>query len=203
MRKKLQIFISSTFADLVAERQVAVEAVLKAGHIPAGIGIEPFFLESPMETIRRWIDESDVYILILGGIYGTMLPDDSKSYTHWEYDYAGELGKPRFALVLTDEALRQKPYDFVIAADYQKFQEFKQSVIEDVSIFHIAEEWHVRWVIHEKLKEYKGKNDLDGWVSGKNIPDVQKLLEENASLLRENARLHAELKKTLPDTSQS
>lgn len=186
MRKKLQVFISSTFADLVAERQAAVEAVLKAGHIPAGIGIEPFFLESPMDTIKRWIQESDVYMLILGGIYGTMLPDESKSYPHWEYDYAGELGKPRFALVLTDEALRQKPYDFVVMSDYEKFQEFKQSVMEDVSIFHIAEEWHVGWVIHEKLKEYRGRDDLGGWVSGKDIPDVQKLLEENA-------RLNAEL----------
>ena len=106
------------FADLVAERQAAVEAVLKAGHIPAGIGIEPFFLESPMETIKRWIQESDVYILILGGIYGTMIPDESKSYPHWEYDYAGELGKPRFALILTDEALRQKPYDFVLITNH-------------------------------------------------------------------------------------
>nr|WP_237763076.1 DUF4062 domain-containing protein [Paenibacillus sp. A3] len=62
--KKLQIYISSTFADLVAERQIAVEAILKAGHIPAGIGIDPFFLERPMDTIKRWIDESDVFITI-------------------------------------------------------------------------------------------------------------------------------------------
>nr|WP_253947828.1 DUF4062 domain-containing protein [Paenibacillus ehimensis] len=55
MKKKLQIYISSTFADLVAERQIAVEAILKAGHIPAGIGIDPFFLERPMDTIKRWI----------------------------------------------------------------------------------------------------------------------------------------------------
>ncbi|MFB0843124.1 DUF4062 domain-containing protein [Paenibacillus oleatilyticus] len=188
MRKKLQIYISSTFVDLVAERQIAVEAILKAGHIPAGIGIDPFFLERPMDTIKRWIDESDVFILILGGLYGNMLPDESKSYPHWEYDYAGELGKPRFALVLTDEALRRQPYDFVGVSSYQKFQEFKQSVMEDVAIFHIAEEWHVRWVLHEKLKEYTGRDDLGGWVSGKDIPDVQKLLEENA-------RLKAELEK--------
>lgn len=195
MRKKLQVFISSSFADLVAERQAAAEAVLKAGHIPAGIGIEPFFMKSPMETIKRWIQESDVYILILGGIYGTMLPDESKSFPHWEYDYAGELGKPRFALVLTDEALRQKPYDFVVMSGYQEFQEFKQSVLEEMSIFHIEQVWHISWVIHEKLKEYKGRDDLYGWVSGKDVPDVQKLLEENASLLRENAELKAELEK--------
>ena len=35
--KKYQIFVSSTFTDLIAERQSAVEAILKAGHIPAGM----------------------------------------------------------------------------------------------------------------------------------------------------------------------
>jgi hypothetical protein len=34
-----------------------------------------------------------------------------------------------------------------------------------------------------------------GWVSGKDVPDAQKLLEDNASLLRENAKLNAELEK--------
>ncbi|MDD5007450.1 MAG: DUF4062 domain-containing protein [Syntrophorhabdaceae bacterium] len=37
MKKKLQVFISSTYSDLKAERQSAVDAVLKAGHIPAGM----------------------------------------------------------------------------------------------------------------------------------------------------------------------
>jgi hypothetical protein len=36
-RKKLHVFVSSTFSDLVPERQAAVEAILTAGHIPAGI----------------------------------------------------------------------------------------------------------------------------------------------------------------------
>ncbi|MDR0267822.1 DUF4062 domain-containing protein [Paenibacillus sp.] len=192
MRKKLQVYISSTFADLVEERYAAVEAVLKAGHIPAGI--ELFFKETPMSIIKRWIDESDIYILILGGFYGLTLPDDeSKSYTHWEYDYAGEVGKPRFAFAITDEALRQKPYDFVVGEHYLKLQEFKQSVFEEVPTFYVEDVRHIHMVIHDKLTEYARRDDLSGWFSGKGLPDVQKLLEENANLLRENAKLNAEL----------
>lgn len=67
MRKKLQVYISSTFYDLIEERQAAVEAILNTGHIPAGV--ELFFNESPLKTRKRWIDESDVYILILGGLW--------------------------------------------------------------------------------------------------------------------------------------
>ncbi|RNB83398.1 DUF4062 domain-containing protein [Brevibacillus fluminis] len=193
MRKKLQVYISSTFADLVEERHAAVEAVRKAGHIPAGI--ELFYKESKIEIIKRWIDESDVYILILGGFYGLTLPDESKSYTHWEYDYAGEIGKPRFAFIVTDEALRQKPYDFLAIEHYQKYQEFKQTVFEEIPTFYAEDVRHIQLVIRDKLPEYEGRTDLYGWVSGKDAPDVQKLLEENAGLLKENAKLHAELEK--------
>lgn len=35
MKKKLQVFVSSTWTDMILERQAAVEAILEAGHIPA------------------------------------------------------------------------------------------------------------------------------------------------------------------------
>ena len=37
---KMQVFISSTFEDMKAERQTAVQAILEAGHIPAGMELE-------------------------------------------------------------------------------------------------------------------------------------------------------------------
>jgi Domain of unknown function (DUF4062) len=36
-KKKLQVFVSSTYTDLRDERQAAVEGILSAGHIPAGM----------------------------------------------------------------------------------------------------------------------------------------------------------------------
>ncbi|MFD0716405.1 DUF4062 domain-containing protein [Paenibacillus sp. GCM10027626] len=193
MRKKLQVYISSNYSDLIEERHAAVEAVLRAGHIPAGI--ELHFKEPSMGIIKKWIDDSDVFVLIIGGAYGFMLPDESKSYPHWEYDYAGEAGKPRFAFVVTDEALRQKPYDFVRMKNYGKHVRFKRSVMESVPIYYVEDIRHIMLVLREKLPEYEVRDDLHGWISGKDVPDVQKLLEENASLLKENAKLNAELEK--------
>ena len=37
MKKKIQVFISSTYKDLQDERQAAVEAVLSTNNIPAGM----------------------------------------------------------------------------------------------------------------------------------------------------------------------
>lgn len=47
-----------------------------------------------MGNYKNWIEESDVYMLILGGRYGSIEPKSGKSYTQLEYEYALELGKP-------------------------------------------------------------------------------------------------------------
>ncbi|MGV2068965.1 DUF4062 domain-containing protein [Agrobacterium sp. 22-226-1] len=88
MKKKLQVFVSSTFTDLQTERQAAVQAILKAGHIPAGMELFTASDKSQWEIIKRWIDESDVYMLILGGRYGSVDKETGVSYTEMEYDYA-------------------------------------------------------------------------------------------------------------------
>jgi|ERR1041385_546458 hypothetical protein len=105
-RNRLQVFVSSTFTDLREERQAAVEAILSAGHIPAGMELFAAGNESQMEAIRQWIDESDVFLLILGGRYGSIEPKSGKSYIHLEYEHALSKGKPLFACVIADEALK-------------------------------------------------------------------------------------------------
>lgn len=107
MERKLQVFISSTNKDLVSERQAAVKAILDAGHIPAGMELFKAG-NSQLETIYRWIDDSDVYLLILGGRYGSIDKASKLSYTHLEYEYALSKGIPAFAIVLSEKMLNMK-----------------------------------------------------------------------------------------------
>lgn len=108
MNRKLQVFISSTYIDLIKERQAAVEAVLEAGHIPAGMELFAAGDDEQMKVIREWIDDSDVYMLILGGRYGSVEPKSGKSYTHLEYEYAVKKKKALFAVFMTDDYFNQK-----------------------------------------------------------------------------------------------
>lgn len=85
-------------------------------------------------------------------------------------------------------ALRQKPYDFTAIEYYQEFQEFKQTVMEQVPIYYVEDVRHIKMVLRDQWPVYAARDDLHGWISGKVVPDVQKLLEENA-------RLKAELEK--------
>ena len=70
--KKYQVFISSTFADLADERRKALDVLLMADCIPAGM--EAFVATDleQFEVIKRVIDLCDYYILIIGKRYGSV-----------------------------------------------------------------------------------------------------------------------------------
>ena len=70
MQKKYQVFISSTFRDLIDERQDAIRSVLDLGHIPSGMEVFPAADMEQFEYIKRIVDECDYYVLVIGGRYG-------------------------------------------------------------------------------------------------------------------------------------
>src|SRR5436309_534436 len=106
--KRLQVFISSTYLDLKEERQAAVSAILSAGHIPAGMELFAAGDQSQLAVIQDWIDQSDIFMLILGGRYGSIEPESQKSYTQLEYEYALKQEKPLFSVVIDDNALNER-----------------------------------------------------------------------------------------------
>jgi hypothetical protein len=109
--KKYQIFISSTFSDLQAERQIAFKAILDLEQIPAGMEAFPAIDMEQFEYIKRVIDECDYYLLIIGARYGST-DKTGVSFTELEYDYACEKGKTVIALLHGDiDALPKKNYD--------------------------------------------------------------------------------------------
>ena len=95
---RYQVFISSTFKDLEKERKILAQTLLKKGCYPAGMEWFPAVDEEQFEYIKQVIDDTDYYVIVLGGLYGTIAPD-GKSYTEKEYDYAVAKGKRIIALV--------------------------------------------------------------------------------------------------------
>lgn len=211
MKKKLQVFISSTYEDLKEERQVAVESVLNAGHIPAGMELFKSDDKSQKEIIKRWIDESDVYMLILGGRYGSIDDETGLSYTHWEYNYAGEVGKPRFAVVIHESALEGKVRKLGTAVIERNnaalYEGFKDDVLSKVCRFY-SDLKDIKITVLESLKEYEGNPNLFGWVSGRDVRSIEKLeqidllegkyatlLEKYNKLIQDNGKLQEQKRK--------
>ncbi|MDE7253655.1 MAG: DUF4062 domain-containing protein [Acetatifactor sp.] len=198
MNKKLQVFVSSTYTDLVEERQAAVEAILDAGHIPAGMELFKAGNESQLKTIYKWIDESDVYMLILGGRYGTIEPKTNKSYTQIEYEYAASKGIPIFAVVLSEPFLKNKMNvtskigDVIEQKEPEKYKEFKDIVMSKI-IREADDCKDIKLAIHSTLNEFMNDYNLTGWVRNTDENDTVQMLKDNSLLIKENNVLNKQI----------
>ena len=198
MKKKLQVFISSTYKDLQDERQAAVEAVLSTNNIPAGMELFKAGNNSQWETIKRWINDSDVYMLILGGRYGSIEPTSKKSYTHLEYEYAISQNIPVFATVLSDNFLADKVKNGQNADDIYEhdnkalYEEFKELVMSKM-VKPVDDCKDIKLAIHESISELKDEYDFEGWTRGVSDSTYRNLVEQNSKLVQENKELKEQL----------
>lgn len=94
VEKRYQVFVSSTYKDLTDERATVIQAVLGLEHLPAGMEMFPAANEDQWTLIKRVIDESDYYVVVVGGRYGSVDESEGVSYTEREYDYAIETKTP-------------------------------------------------------------------------------------------------------------
>jgi hypothetical protein len=151
--------------------------------------------KSQLDIIKRWIDESDVYMLILGGRYGSVEPESGISYTELEYDYALEIGKPLFAVVIADEALENKAKEHgTLVIEKERPSElklFKEKVLTNISSF-FEDMKDIRLCVMESLPEIASTRDLAGWISGNEISDTKGLVDEIAKLNAEVRELTKE-----------
>ena len=105
MSKRYQVFVSSTYTDLIEERKEVTQAILKCDCFPAGMELFPASNKKQWEIIKKVIDDSDFYLLIIAGRYGSLgLDDNGKKvgYTEMEFDYAVSTNKPIIVLLHDD-----------------------------------------------------------------------------------------------------
>jgi hypothetical protein len=89
MNPKYQIFISSTYVDLKAERDQVVKAILEMGHIPVGMEMFSAGDESQWQVIARTIEQSDYYVVVVAHRYGSL--DEICSSWESKADLAGKV----------------------------------------------------------------------------------------------------------------
>ena len=162
MIKKYQIFISSTYKDLKNERQAAIKTILKLNHIPIGMEMFSAGDDDQWAVIKRTIDTSDYYVVIIGFRYGSTT-DLGISYTEKEYDYAVSKGIPVLAFI-KDESVpstsRQRESDL---SKQEKLFSFREK-----SKNKMAEFWknkdELATVLATSLHNAFVHNPRSGWI---------------------------------------
>lgn len=197
----MQVFISSTYKDLIEERQAAVEAVLKADHIPAGMELFKAGDESQLTVIKNWIDQSDIYMLIVGGRYGSIEPKSGLSYTHLEFKMAIESGIPMFVIILKEEMTSRK----ILSTDNLlksvdvfetklKIKKLHKKFVDEVAgdnriVSFVDNIDHLKAEIFVSLNNVIKTKNLTGWVRA----DDSQLISENLELKKINKALNEEI----------
>ena len=98
MDRRYQVFISSTFTDLIDERREVMQALLEMDCLPAGMELFPAGNTDQWTLIKGVIEQCDYYLVVLGGRYGSVT-EEGISFTEKEYDYAVKLGIPVMGFV--------------------------------------------------------------------------------------------------------
>lgn len=183
--KRYQVFVSSTYQDLTDERAAVIQAILNLDHLPAGMEMFPAANADQMTLIRRVIDESDYYVVVVAGRYGSV-DAEGISYTEQEYDYAVQTGKPILGFVHGDPDRIEVGKTDQNDAARKKLAEFRKKV-ESRMVRHFTSPaelgGHVTTSLVRAIKDDPGI----GWVRGDHAMTAE--TQRELSTLRERLAL--------------
>lgn len=136
--KKYQIFISSTFKDLKTARLKVRDAILSMYNFPVGMEMFGALDEDQWEVIRRDIDASDYYVLIIGKMFGSEVPGEGISYTQKEFRYAVERGVPVLAFLMKYDA-KVAPSFYETDKDKTRNSQLSEKKLREDARFHFGQ----------------------------------------------------------------
>lgn len=181
LEKRYQVFISSTLEDLREERRAIQDVVISTGHFPLQMESWPAADENQFDLIKRFIDQSDYYILIIAGKYGST-DDTGVSYTEREYDYAVSQNIPVLVMLHGDlDGLPKRKTE----TDPEK-QNGLEKFIEKATRRRMRKTWQgiseLKLAVREALDYAIMTKPRTGWVRGDLIASVSALAEVNELL---------------------
>ncbi|MCT4708358.1 DUF4062 domain-containing protein [Enterobacteriaceae bacterium H16N7] len=191
--KRYQIFISSTYSDLIETRKKISEHILSMNHIPAGMEMFSANGKEQWNTIQKSINNSDYYILIIGERYGSISEIDGISFTEKEYRYAREIGLPTLCFIPDENYQTTKANR---ESDPKKIVKLN-SLIEEIKGGQLCSLWNSEDDLIHKVSAALYKIFTDeprtGWIRGDSgDPEV---LTKLVNAMEENSQLKNRIQK--------
>lgn len=189
MKKKYQIFVSSTYEDLKDERDLVIKAILEMGHIPVGMEMFSAGDEQQWKLIQTQITDCDYYVVISAFRYGSL--DGNISYTEKEYDYASSLEIPVLGFIVNDNTNWPASKVDKNALKLEKLSLFKTK-IQNKLVSYWDDKNDLYGKVSISLMKQFNTNPRTGWVKSmeQTGPEV---LKEISRLSNENAELRTNI----------
>jgi hypothetical protein len=159
---KKTVFISSTFTDLKEERKEIWE-LLKKFNVSIR-GMEQFGArkEDSLTTCLTEIEQSDIYVGILGYRLGSIDKKSGKSFTQLEYEKAYELEKEILIYLMDDESSKVSP-SLIEFDKIPKLNSFKELLKERHTIDTFKDSDDLKNKIERQFEKHlkKKKEEID------------------------------------------
>lgn len=152
VERRFDVFVSSTYEDLIEERKEVTQAILECDCMPVGMEMFPASNMEQWNFIKKVIDKSDIYLVIIAGKYGSESTDESGhriSYTEMEFNYALKQGKPVLAFLVENIGKLER-----------------NKTEEDFSKMELLKNFRDKVKTGRLIKFYKNKDDLKAKVMG-------------------------------------
>lgn len=191
MDKRYQVFLSSTYSDLINERDKVFQTLMGMDCIPSGMELFPAVDDEQWEFVKKIINDCDYYILVIGGRYGSTTAEGI-SFTEKEYDYAIVKGLKVLAFLIEDPnaiIVGKTDNDPALAESLSRFR-------EKVQKNRVVKYWKtgsdlpglVALSLLMTIKTYPAV----GWVRATSVGSTELLNEINV-LRKENEELRAKV----------
>ncbi len=195
MKKRYQVFVSSTYEDLKDERRKVIEALLSYDCLPSSMEVFPAASDESWDYIQHLIDDCDYYVVIIAGRYGSV-DERGISFTEREYEYA--LAKAKNVLCF----IRADPGSIPAAKteENEKGRERLRGFIEKAQKRLYCKPWStpddLALAVVTGLSRLTREKPAVGWVRGDDILTAEQIAELGSLRTRV-----AELERKLADVS--
>ena len=190
IEKKYQIFISSTYKDLIDERNAVIKTILQLEHIPIGMEVFNAADDDQWAVIKRTIDTSDYYVVIVGFRYGST-NEEGISYTELEYDYAVSQGIPVLGFVKKRNAPSTPDQRDDEPDKQQKLNAFISKIEKKMRSEWSSADGLAAELAPALVKQFK-ETPRNGWIPA--TFDPMALSDEIATLSKENREMRERLR---------
>lgn len=189
--RRHQVFVSSTYLDLVEERSEVMQALLELECMPAGMELFPAANDTQWEWIKKVIDESDYYIVIVSGRYGSISKDSGLSFTEMEYRYAIERNKPVIGFLFENPELIPVKHVDQQPAKMKKLDAFRELVKTRLCKYYSSPA-DLGAKVSRSITQLKKQHPTPGWVRADVLESLASS-DEFLALKRENEDLQQRL----------
>lgn len=177
-----------------------MQTILNFDCFPAGMEMFPAMDEEIFEYIKRIIDDSDYYLLIIAGRYGDV-DESGVSWTEKEYNYAVDKGIPVIAFDHKDFAKLPSERTDQDDKKRKKLIAFKKTVAKGRLIAKWSNADDLALAVATSLKTVLELQPRTGWIRADKVPSgdapvrIAQLEGAIARYQADQAKLNADLKK--------